>query len=69
MILLYILGGLFIFYVILSISSIKYQLKLISKHLGVKEEEMVKVSNEEIEKELEADFKGLMTFHVNKEDK
>ncbi|MGG3801633.1 hypothetical protein [Metabacillus fastidiosus] len=69
MVLLYILGGLLIFYVIFSLSSIKYQLKLISKHLGVKEEEIDKVSNEEIEKELEENFKGLMTFHVNKEDK
>jgi hypothetical protein len=47
-----------IFYVIYSLSAIKYQLKLISKHLDIKDDEEVeKISNEEIEKELEDNFK------------
>jgi hypothetical protein len=48
---------LFISYVVFSLSTIKYQLKLISKHLNVKEAEKEKVSNEEIEKELEDHLK------------
>jgi predicted membrane protein len=48
---------LFILYVIYSLSTIKYQLKLISKHLNVKEKESEKISNEEIEKQLEDDLK------------
>jgi hypothetical protein len=47
---------LFVLYVIFSLSTIKYQLKLIVKHLDVKEKEMVIISNEEIEKELEEDW-------------
>jgi predicted membrane protein len=49
---------LFILYVIYSFSTIKYQLKMISKHLNVKGEEVEKVSNEEIEKKLEDNLKG-----------
>jgi hypothetical protein len=52
-----ILGILFMLYVIYSLSTIKYQLKLIAKHLDVKEKEEVKISNEEIEKEFEDEFK------------
>ncbi len=46
---------LFVLYVIYSLSTIKNQLKLIVKHLDIKEKELeiVKISNEEIEKELE----------------
>lgn len=44
---------LFILYVVYSLSTIKYQLKLISKHLNVKEKKPEKVSNDEIEKDLE----------------
>ncbi|WP_391203852.1 hypothetical protein [Psychrobacillus sp. L4] len=44
---------LFVLYVIYSLSTIKHQLKLIVKHLDVKEKEIVKISDEEIEKELE----------------
>ena len=45
----------FMLYVVFSLSTIKYQLKLISSHLHVKEDEskIPEVSNEEIEKELE----------------
>lgn len=43
---------LFILYVIHSLSTIKNQLKQISKHLNVKDD-IERVSNEEIEKELE----------------
>lgn len=39
-------------YVVFSLSTIKYQLKLISKHLNVEDEEQ-KVSNDVIEKDLE----------------
>ncbi len=49
---------LFMVYVIYSLSTIKYQLKLISKHLKVNEKiETVKISNEEIEKILEDEGK------------
>lgn len=48
---------LFILYVVYSLSTIKYQLKQISKHLNIKDDETEKVSNEEIEKELENNFK------------
>jgi hypothetical protein len=44
---------LFMIYVVFSLSTIKYQLKLISKHLNVKDEEHQKVSNDVIEKDLE----------------
>jgi hypothetical protein len=47
---------LIILYVIYSLSIIKYQLRLISKHLNVKEVEKEKISNEEIEKQLEDDL-------------
>lgn len=46
----------FMLYVIFSLSTMKYQLKLISKKLNVEDaEEELKVSNAEIEKELEDD--------------
>ena len=48
---------LFILYVIYSLSTIKYQLKQISKHLNVNDDEIERVSNEEIEKELEDNLK------------
>lgn len=48
---------LIILYVIYSLSTIKYQLKLITKHLNIKDEKVQKVSNEEIEKELEDELK------------
>ncbi|QGM29453.1 hypothetical protein GI482_03260 [Bacillus sp. N3536] len=49
---------LFMVYVIYSLSTIKYELKLISKHLKVNEKiETVKISNEEIEKILEDEGK------------
>ncbi|MGE7978359.1 hypothetical protein [Psychrobacillus sp. NPDC093200] len=49
---------LFMVYVIYSLSTIKYQLKLISKHIKVNEKiETVKISNEEIEKILEDEGK------------
>lgn len=44
---------LFMIYVVFSLSTIKYQLKLITKHLNVKDEEHQKVSNDVIEKDLE----------------
>jgi cbb3-type cytochrome oxidase subunit 3 len=47
---------LFILYVIYSLSTIKNQLKQISKHLNVKDD-IERVSNEEIEKELEDNIK------------
>ena len=45
----------FMLYVVFSLSTIKYQLQLISSHLHVKEDEpkIPEVSNEDIEKELE----------------
>lgn len=50
---------LFIIYVTYSLASIRYQLKLISEHLNIKDdEEKETVSNEEIEKELESKFSG-----------
>ncbi|WP_342577276.1 hypothetical protein [Psychrobacillus sp. FSL K6-2843] len=49
---------LFMVYVIYSLSTIKYQLKLISKHIKVNGKiETVKISNEEIEKILEDEGK------------
>jgi hypothetical protein len=54
--LLIILAILFVLYVVFSLSTIKYQLKLIVKHLGIKEKEIVKISNAEIEKELEDEW-------------
>ncbi|WP_139069998.1 hypothetical protein [Bacillus sp. FJAT-27225] len=44
---------LFIVFVLYSLATIQYQLNLIMKHLNVKESKAEKVSNEEIEKELE----------------
>lgn len=53
-----IFGILFVMYVISSLSKIKYQLKLITKHLDIKEKEIVKLSSdEEIEKEFDDGFK------------
>ncbi|MBP2242938.1 hypothetical protein J2Z40_003520 [Cytobacillus eiseniae] len=52
-----ILGILFMLYVIYSLSDIKYQLKMITKHLDVKEKDIYKITNEEIEIELEDEFK------------
>lgn len=45
-------------YVIYSLSTIKHQLKLITKHLNIKEEkeEIVQIGKEDIEKELEDEF-------------
>jgi hypothetical protein len=51
-----ILGILFVLYVIFSLSTIKYQLNQIKKHLNVKDKEPL-VPNDEIEKELEKDLK------------
>ncbi|MBE4909797.1 hypothetical protein IMZ08_17320 [Bacillus luteolus] len=48
---------LIILYVIYSLSTIKYQLKLLTKHLNIKDDKEQKVSNEEIEKELEDELK------------
>ena len=49
-----VVGIVFMLYVIFSLSTIKYQLKIITEHLGVKEEKKIAtISNEEIEKELE----------------
>ncbi|MFT4413841.1 hypothetical protein ACLM5H_08285 [Fredinandcohnia humi] len=48
---------LFIVYVVLSLSTIKYQLRLLIKHLNMKDEDSEKVSNDEIEKQLEDDLK------------
>ncbi|WP_423410558.1 hypothetical protein AABM38_11780 [Heyndrickxia sp. MSNUG] len=53
----WIIGILFVLYVISSLSTIKHQLKLIAKHLDVKEKENVKLSNAEIENELDDEFK------------
>lgn len=47
---------LFMVYVIYSLSAIKNQLKLITEHLDIKEKEIIKISNEDIEKELEGEF-------------
>lgn len=44
---------LFVVYVIYRLSTINHQLKVIAKHLDVKDEESDYISNEEIEKELE----------------
>lgn len=52
-----ILEIIFVLYVIYSLSTIKYQLKMIAQHLDVKEKEINKISNEEIEKELEEELK------------
>ncbi|MBM6617892.1 hypothetical protein [Bacillus suaedaesalsae] len=46
----------FIFYVIYSLWVIKNQLDVIMKNLNISQEE--KVSNDEIEKELEDEFEG-----------
>lgn len=51
--LLIVLAVIFVLYVIFSLSTIKNQLKSIVKHLDIKEKEIVNISNEEIEKELE----------------
>ncbi|MBU8878832.1 hypothetical protein BGM26_07510 [Bacillus sp. FJAT-29790] len=47
----------FIIYVVFSLSTIKYQLKQISKHLNIKDVGIQRVSDEEIEKELEDNSK------------
>lgn len=44
-------------YVIFSLSTIKHQLKLIIKHLNIKDGDIEMVSNEEIEKVLEDELK------------
>lgn len=54
----FLLNIVIIFYVLYSLSTIKYKLNLILKHLNIKEEEIEKVSNEDIEKELEEMDKG-----------
>lgn len=45
----------FMLYVMYSISTIKYQLKMIAAHLGIEEKDkkIATISDEEIEKELE----------------
>lgn len=53
----FLLGILFVIYVIFSLSTIKYQLRLINTHLNINEEPS-KVPDEEIERELEEDKKG-----------
>ncbi|EFV76488.1 hypothetical protein HMPREF1013_03239 [Bacillus sp. 2_A_57_CT2] len=53
----FLLGILFVIYVIFSLSTIKYQLRLIITHLNINEEPS-KVPDEEIERELEEDKKG-----------
>lgn len=53
----FILGGGFILYVIFTLSTIKYQLRLIINHLNINEE-IQKIPNEEIEKELEDHLNG-----------
>lgn len=50
------LGIVILLYIIFSLSTIKYELKLIKKHLNVQEKEPY-ISNDEIEKELENDLK------------
>lgn len=45
-------------YILSSLSTIKHQLRVISKHLSIKEEEIEIVSDEEIEKELEDELKN-----------
>lgn len=49
---------LFALYVIFSLSTIKYQLKLITKHFNINEEkeDRVQISNKDIEKEIEDEF-------------
>ncbi|OIJ20737.1 hypothetical protein BKP45_08020 [Anaerobacillus alkalidiazotrophicus] len=47
---------LILFYVISSLSTIKYQLNLIIKNLDIKEEVEESIPNEQIEKELEDEF-------------
>ncbi|WP_203248164.1 MULTISPECIES: hypothetical protein [Sporosarcina] len=55
--LLIILAVIFMLYVISVLSTISHQLKLIVKHLDIKEkEEIVISSDEEIEKELEDEW-------------
>ncbi len=48
----FILGFIFAVYVIFSLSTIKYQLRMIVRHLNINGE-LPRVSNEEIERELE----------------
>ncbi|MBU8878869.1 MULTISPECIES: hypothetical protein [Bacillaceae] len=52
-----IVAVLFILYVVFSLSTIKYQLKQISKHLNIKDVGIQRVSDDEIEKELEDNSK------------
>ncbi|WP_181884658.1 hypothetical protein [Neobacillus piezotolerans] len=49
----FVLIGLWMVYVAFSLSTIKHKLNLIMKHLKIEPEKRPKVSNEEIEKELE----------------
>jgi hypothetical protein len=49
----FIVNILIILYILHSLSTIKYQLRLISKHLNVNEVDGEKISNEEIENILE----------------
>jgi hypothetical protein len=53
--LFFIINILITLYIISSLSTIKHQLRLISKHLNVTEREGENMSNEEIEKILEDD--------------
>jgi predicted membrane protein len=46
-----------IFYVIYRLSTISKQLEQISKHLNIQDDEIEKISNEEIERELEEKHK------------
>lgn len=46
-----------IFYVIYRLSTMSKQLEQIAKHLNIQDDDIVKMSNEEIEKELEENFK------------
>ena len=49
---------LFILYVVFSLSTIKYQLKQIQKQLKIKDVGIEKLSDEQMEKELEDNFKS-----------
>lgn len=55
-----ILLAIFVLYVIYRLSTIQYQLKLITKHLGIQEEkeESIVMSDEQIEEQLEEELKN-----------
>ncbi|MFE8697547.1 hypothetical protein ACFYKT_14485 [Cytobacillus sp. FJAT-53684] len=53
-----IVAVLFILYVVFSLSTIKYQLKQIQKQLKIKDVGIEKLSDEQMEKELEDNFKS-----------